>query len=152
MFQGLPEGGYSLSIVLFLSSCFWTVLRYGWHLHIQSERWRSSMETGGHDDDDDDDDAGETEESSCEFEELEMIFFFFCSVWNVKVCLDWNGHSDLFSSAFWTHSSSDWTTSVSHRNSYVYETTTASRQTNNPKHWDLLPFHLPCLPSSCYPA
>lgn len=80
------------------------------------------------------------------------FFFFFCSVWNVKVCLDWNGHSDLFSSAFWTHSSSDWTTSVSHRNSYVYETTTASRQTNNPKHWDLLPFHLPCLPSSCYPA
>ncbi len=34
----------SLSIVVFLSSCFRMVLRYE-HLHIQSERWRSSMET-----------------------------------------------------------------------------------------------------------
>lgn len=37
----------------------------------------------------DDDDAGETERSSCEFEED-----LFCSVWNVKVCLDWNKKPD----------------------------------------------------------
>lgn len=35
----------SLSIMLFLSSCFRTVLRYGRHLHIQSDRRRSWTET-----------------------------------------------------------------------------------------------------------
>lgn len=64
MFQGLQKS--SLSIVLFLTSCFRTVLLYGRHLHIQSERRRSSMET------EDMMMQGETEKSSCEFEELDL--------------------------------------------------------------------------------
>lgn len=50
------------------------------HLHIQSERWRSSMET-----EDTMMHAGEAEKSS----PVNFRGFVFCSVWNVKVCLDW---------------------------------------------------------------
>lgn len=76
----------SLTIVLFLSSCFRMVLRYGWHLHSQC----------GHLLDGDwglDGDAEEAERSSCEFEELDLNCFAACM--ECKFCLDWNKHLDL---------------------------------------------------------
>lgn len=63
----------SLSVVVFLSSCFRTVLRYE-HLHIQSECWRSSMET------EDMMMQERLEKSSCEFEELDLICFAACGM------------------------------------------------------------------------
>lgn len=77
-------------------------------------------------------------------------FFVFCSVWNVKVCLDWKGHLDLFSSAS-EHTHLPTEPLLFHIKTLM-RTKQPQPRDKPPKHWDLLPFHLPCLPSSCYPA
>lgn len=114
------------------------------HLHIQSERWRSSMET-----EDTMMHAGEAEKSS----PVNFRGFVFCSVWNVKVCLDWKQrHLDLISSASETHLIFKQNHLVSHTNSFCVVIDHSLEEKLN--HWDLLPFLLPCFPVRfcSYPA
>lgn len=113
----------SLSVAL-LPSSFRTVSHCGWHLHIRSERLRSSMETS----------LGRTQgwRSSCEFTVLDSICF---------VCLASNWHLELVSPASETHSSSRQTT-LFHTDTHLCLITSHSLEEKF-NHWDLLPFLLP---------
>lgn len=97
------------------------------------------------------DDAGET------WEKFLWIrgtgFDLFCSVWNVKVCLDWNRHLDLVSSASELTLIFQLNHFVSHLNSLCNNQPQPWRETNYSTTETC--FHSSCLvsrPLCCYPA